>query len=114
VRDHVSLITQISRGLIREQRTRRLLMFYGLIAALVMLFIGSVIFSWLREHPLLFLFYWGACAWITLLAMLLAIFDLLMVRAAAKSARRQLEHEYLEDLRRKNRHDPDPPGTRGA
>ena len=114
VRDLVSLITQISKGLIREQRTRRLIMFYGLIAALVMLFLGSVFFGWLRSYPLLFLLYWGTCGWITLLAMLLALFDLLMVRAAAKRARRQLEDEYLGEMRRKNRHDPNPPGARGV
>ena len=114
MRDLVSLITQISKGLIREQRTRRLIMFYGLIAALVMLFLGSVFFGWLRSYPLLFLLYWAACGWITLLAMLLAIFDLLMVRAAGKRARRQLEDEYLGEMRRKNRHDPNPPGARGA
>ncbi len=89
-------------------------MFYGLIVALVMLFFGSMFFRWLREYPLLFLIYWGACAWITLLAMLLAIFDLLLVRAAAKRARRKLEAEYLGEVHRETSHDPDPPGTRGT
>jgi cobalamin biosynthesis protein CobD/CbiB len=114
VRDHVSLVTQISKGLIRDQRTRRLIMFWGLIGALVMLFLGSVFFNWMREHPIFFLFYWGACAWVTLLAMLLAIFDLLLLRAAARQARRKLETDYLEELRRQHKDDSDPPGTRGA
>ena len=51
VRDFALLITQFSRGLIREQRTRRMIMFYGLLTALVMLFLGSVFFPWLREIP---------------------------------------------------------------
>jgi cobalamin biosynthesis protein CobD/CbiB len=111
VRDFALLITQFSRGLIREQRTRRLIMFYGLLTALVMLFLGSVFFPWLREHPILFLIYWAACAWITVLAMLLAIFDMLIVRAAARRARRRLEDDYLEEVRRQPRHDSDPSGT---
>lgn len=111
MRDHVSLIIQISKGLIRDQRMRRLIMFYGLIAALVMLFLGSAFFHPLREHPLLFLAYWAACAWITLLAMLLAVFDLLMVRAAGRRARKELEAEYLSEMRRKAPHDSDSPGT---
>lgn len=112
MRDYVSLITQISKGLIRDQRMRRLIMFYGLIGALVMLFLGSASFHWMRnEHPVFFLFYWAACAWITLLAMLLAVFDLLMLRAAGRRARRELEAEYLREVRRKAHHDSNPSGT---
>jgi hypothetical protein len=90
------LIILISKGLIRNQRARRVIMFYDVIFALVMLFTGSTVLSgWLRENPLLFIVYWAACAWITLLAVLLAIFDMLLLRGAARRARRELEAEYL-------------------
>ena len=100
MRDLVSLITQVSKGLIRDQQMRRHIMFWGLTGALVMLFFGWVLLHWMREYPLFFLLYWLACAWITLLSMMLAIFDLLVIRAAARQARKRLEAEYLEEVRR--------------
>ena len=72
-------------------------MFYAVLAALIMLFSGAVLIDrWLRERPLLFLLYWFACAWLTLLALLLAFFDMLIVRATAKRERRLLEKRYLQ------------------
>lgn len=74
-------------------------MFYSLLAALVLLFAGATFLdTWLRARPLLFLLYWGACAWITLLAVLLAVFDMLVVRARARRERRMLESEYLQEI----------------
>ena len=96
IRVSPSLIIQIAKGIIRDQHVRRSAMFYGLLVALVMLFIGSTLLDrWLKEHPLLFLLYWFACAWVTLAAILLALFDLLMIRAAHRQARRQLKKEML-------------------
>jgi len=67
-------------------------MFYTALAAMLMVFTGAVLIDpTLRSHPLLFLGYWGACAWLTLATALLAVFDLLVVRAAARAARRELE-----------------------
>jgi hypothetical protein len=106
----LNLVIQISRGLIRDQTARRQLMFYAVLAALVMLFIGSaILFPWLRERPILFLIYWALCAWITLIAMLLALFDLLIVRSTARRARRKLEQEYLERQKKNSTDDPHPP-----
>lgn len=89
-------VIQVSKGLIRDQRTRRTLMFYTVLGALVMIFAGSTFLQALldpKEHPILVLVYWAACAWITLLAVLLAFYDLVKVRAAARSERRRLERE---------------------
>ncbi|HEX8312787.1 MAG TPA: hypothetical protein VF614_15805 [Chthoniobacteraceae bacterium] len=89
-------ILLVSKGLIRDQRARRLIMFYGVIAALVLLFAGSTLLDqWLREHVMLFLIYWGACAWLTILLMGLAVLDLLFVRSAARRERQRLQAEYL-------------------
>lgn len=90
------LIVQIARGLIRDQHARRTVMFYSVLAALAWLFAGATVLAgWLRAHPLLFVLYWAACAWITLLSVLIAIFDLLVVRARMRREQRRLEAEYL-------------------
>jgi len=99
-------IIQVSKGLIRDQRARRALMFYNVLAVLILIFAGATfLWSWLREHPLFFLFYWGFCGWLTLLAILLALYDMAKVRLDAKRARRQLAEEYLHENKDGNPHD---------
>ena len=91
-------VIQVSKGLIRDQRTRRTLMFYTVLGALVMIFAGSTFLRSLldsKEHPLLVLVYWAGCAWITLLAVLLALYDMAKVRGAARRERRRIEREML-------------------
>jgi hypothetical protein len=86
----------LSKGLVRDQHTRRQMMFYALVGAMLMLFFGGTFLQgWLREHVVILLVYWAVCGWITLLAALLAIFDMLLLRIAARAAKRQLEAEYL-------------------
>ena len=93
----IRFIIQVSKGLVREQSARRSVMFFAVIAALVLLFLGATFLDrWLREHPLIFLIYWAACAWVTLLAVLLALFDLLMIRAAAAREKRELARRLRE------------------
>lgn len=72
-------------------------MFYLMIAALVMLFAGSVFIpdAWARNNPWLFIFYWLACAWLTLAGLLLAAFDILLISAASRIRKRKLEEELL-------------------
>jgi len=50
-----------------------------------------------REHPGWFLLFWVTCAWLTLTAFLLALFDLLMVRAQDRAARRILREKLDRD-----------------
>lgn len=93
----MKLLIAISRGILRDFRARRLAMMGVSLAALLMVFVGSVpLGGWLREHPLWFLLFWAACAWLTACAFLLAIFDLLMVRAEGKRKRAALAKEILE------------------
>ena len=73
-------------------------MFYTVLGALVMMFAGSTFLQSLldpKEHPILVLVYWAACAWITLLAVLLALYDLVKVRGDARRERRRLESELI-------------------
>ena len=48
-----------------------------------------------REHLLWFLVFWLGCAWFTLTALLLALFDVLLVRAQARKAQRELREAAL-------------------
>ena len=102
-------VIQVSKGLVRDQRARRTLMFYSVIVALVLLFAGSTFLaSLLRGHPFLFLIYWAGCAWITLLAVLLALYDMVKVRADVRRERRRLERELIEKAKNENPDDPQP------
>ena len=54
-----------TRGLLREQKSRRVLMVISVVVALILLVTGLTIFrSWLdpHEHPWRFIIFWLACA----------------------------------------------------
>jgi dolichol kinase len=92
-----SFVIHATRGVIRDQTLRRKTMFVLILIALLLLFAG---FTFLqnslkpREHLLWFGFYWLICLWLTLTAMLLALFDLLTVRREARKARRMLNKNF--------------------
>ena len=94
----VSFIAHATRGLIRDQKTRRKAMTTLLGLAVLMLLAGfTVLQSFMnpREHPWFVILFWVACVWLTFTAALLAIFDLLIVRLEARRAQRALR-EKLE------------------
>ncbi len=92
-----SFAAHFARGLIRDQTTRRWTMFITLLVAMVMLFAGSTFFDINpHEHPGWFILFWLACAWLTLSALLLALFDLLIVRARSRADRRGLRETLKE------------------
>lgn len=71
-------------------------MFLVTLAAVLILFAGSTFLSgYLSAHPIWFLVYWGICAWLTVLIFLMAVFDMLVVRAQARAAKRQLRREVF-------------------
>jgi len=89
-------IIQLTRGLIQNQRTRRQAMFYTSLGSVLILFFGStVLASTLRNHVLIFVLWWFACAWLMITSVLLAIFDMLMIRAAARREKRNLARRIL-------------------
>jgi hypothetical protein len=91
-------IANLTRVLIRDTRTRRGLMFHLALSAVVMVFVGGVVLdTFLRARPIIFLGFWGVCAWLTVSVILLAVFDMLIVRAEGRAARRKLEQELLAD-----------------
>jgi hypothetical protein len=87
----VPFTVHATRGLLRDRRSRRKTMTVSLIIAVVLLVAGlTVCRPWLdpHEHPWRFILYWLACVWVTVLVLLLALFDLLVIRAQARGARK--------------------------
>ena len=88
-----SFVVHATRGVIRDQRTRRKAMAILLALAVVMLLAGfTVLQSFMnpREHPWFVILFWVACVWLTFTATLLAIFDLVIIRLEARRAQRAL------------------------
>jgi hypothetical protein len=91
-----SFIVHATRGVIRDQQTRRKAMVLLLVIALALLLLGATALAPLlnpREHLIGTLVFWLACIWLTLTALLLALFDLLVVRLQARRARRGLREK---------------------
>jgi hypothetical protein len=86
-----------TRGLLRDQSSRRMTMAVCLFVAILML-VGGLTFlrPWLNphEHPWRFILFWFACAWETLLVLLLALLDMLLIRAEARAARKLFREEF--------------------
>ncbi len=92
-----SFTAHAARGLIRERRARRKLMFAAVLMAVILAITGTTFLEPAlnpHEHPLWFILFWFACAWLTVLALLLALFDALIVRAQARAARKSLHGEF--------------------
>ena len=88
-----SIMVHVTRAIIRDRIARRKTMFVLLLVALSLLVSGSTFLQAAlnpREHPAWFILFWLICAWLTLTAMLLAIFDLLTLRLEARMAQRAL------------------------
>ena len=93
----VPFTVHATRGLLRDQRSRRKTMAISLAIALLLLVAGlTVLRPWLdpHEHPWRFILFWLACAWETVLVLLLALFDLLLLRAKSRAERKA----FREDL----------------
>jgi len=96
-----SFVVHATRGLIGDQNTRRKAMLVLLMLALLLLISG---FTFLQpalnpqEHPWRVILFWIVCIWLTFTAMLLALFDLLLLRLQARRAGRALR-EKLEAAR---------------
>lgn len=101
----VSFSATAARGLIREPKVRRKMMIGAvLVAALLAVFGATFLKEFLnpREHPFWFIAYWLACAWMTILAILLAIFDLLLARAQVRGLKREMREELAKAARLQN------------
>jgi protein-S-isoprenylcysteine O-methyltransferase Ste14 len=89
-----SFVVHATRGLIRDQTARRRTMFVALVVALVLLCAGATFLQpLLIAHPVWFILFWFVCAWLTMLATLLAFFDVLVLRAQTRALRKALQKE---------------------
>jgi hypothetical protein len=75
---------------------RRKMMFVVMLAALAFVFAGvTFLESTLRDRPFVFILFWAICGWLTLLALLLAVYDMLALRVQAARDRTKLKAEIL-------------------
>jgi len=91
-----------TRGVLRDPKARRKTMALLLAGSLVLIALGLFgARTWLEphEHPARFILFWFACGWITVTALLLALLDLLFLRAEARRARRALREEAATDIK---------------
>lgn len=87
-----------TRGLLRDRAARRKTMFVVVAVALLLMAMGPTLLASAldpHEHPALFILYWFSCAWLTLLALLLALFDMLLIRREARILRENLKQQYV-------------------
>jgi hypothetical protein len=88
-----SFVIHATRGVIRDPRTRRRVMMLLVILAVVFVIAGFTILQPLldpHEHPWRVIGFWLVCVWLTFTAILIALFDLLMVRLEARRTEREL------------------------
>jgi len=85
-------ILLITKGILRDRQMRRTVLFWIVVATLALLGVGALLLdAWLSQHIILFLLYWGACLWLTATSLLLALYDLLAIRAEAARERQRLK-----------------------
>src|SRR5438270_5760896 len=95
---HGSFVIHVTRGVVRDQRTRRLVMVIILVAAILLIVSGATVLQGPlnpHERPGWFIFFWLVCAWLTVTAILIAVFDLLILTSAGRKAERTMR-EQLE------------------
>ena len=98
----VPFVIHATRGLLRDTRARRKTMAAVLLAIVAMLTLGmTALRPWLEhhEHPWRFLFYYFACAWLTMLVLLLAVLDLLLIRTQGRALRRAIREDFSKKIR---------------
>ncbi len=82
-----------TRGILRDPRSRRVVMWILLVVAVLMAVSGSTFLRESlnpREQLGWFAVFWLACAWFTLTSFLLALLDLLLLRAQSRATRKSL------------------------
>jgi len=92
----VKLVILITKGLIRDPKMRRTTMFAVAVTAMLMVFFGSVFFGSRGDNLWLFIFYWAGCAWLTVLLLLLALYDLIALRLKMAAEQKKLKSEIFD------------------
>ena len=94
---NLQTILLISRALLQEKDARRKLMFYSCIVTMVLVFGGVFLpVGALQNSPILFIFYIGVCFASTIFMLLLALYDLLAIRAQHRQEMKELRKRIQE------------------
>ena len=86
-------IILVTRGILLDPRVRRWAMFVLLMGAMLMVFAGTTFLAGDLSMPWGFIIYWGICGWLTFASLMLAFWDMLLIRVEARRERRRLEEE---------------------
>jgi peptidoglycan biosynthesis protein MviN/MurJ (putative lipid II flippase) len=71
---------RVARTMLRNRDTRRKIMARMLLLALAFMACGLwLLDDWLKVRPWMFLIWWGACAFLTCMTMVMAVYDMLAV-----------------------------------
>ena len=80
-----------ARALLQYRETRRKIIFYTIIALLVVFAAGNwPLSSWLEDSPLRFLFYWSGCVFLAMFLFLLGLYDALRVLKEFRDVKKSL------------------------
>jgi predicted MFS family arabinose efflux permease len=90
-----SFAAHSTRGVIRDRKARRVTMLLSM--ALALLLLGCAVVIDAHEHLLVAVLCWFACAWMTVIVVLLALYDLLVLRREARAQREQLQRQFREN-----------------
>jgi hypothetical protein len=100
-----SFVIHATRGLVRDQKSRRRVMMVMLGWAVLLMVSGSTFLQGAldpHERPGWFVLFWLVCAWLTITAILIAILDVLMVSAGARKAERELREKIERESSRRS------------
>lgn len=89
-----------TRGIIVSQHARHVAMFYAILTSMLMAFVGyEFLWGWLEPHAHFYRFalYWLFCGWLTILAALLAVYEILVTRVRLRLEQRLLREKMLND-----------------
>ena len=79
-----------ARALLQYRETRRKIIFFTIIAVLAVFALGNwPLAVWLEDHPMRFLFYWAACAFLSIFLFLLGFYDFLSMMKDYKGRKEQ-------------------------
>ncbi|HEY4283974.1 MAG TPA: hypothetical protein VGM62_12985 [Chthoniobacterales bacterium] len=91
-----SFVIHATRGLVRDQKTRRRVMLVIVAGAVLLMVSGSTFLQEFlnpHERPGLFVFFWLVCGWLTITAILIAVLDVLLVTAGGRKAGQELREK---------------------
>ncbi len=93
------LATAVKVGLLvlRDRQSRRKLMFYITLAAMIQLGFGVLILHHLAGSLILFVLYWGFCLVLVCIMVLLAMYDMLAVRQEQKAELKRLREKIFSE-----------------